>query len=135
MLAEALDLAERGGVLTPAIRRALAFGRVSAEDAAMFCAMAEEQIGQMRPAEHYLLHPEELPASEAARWFLLNRIRRLAEQGQLNRHPPAVINNFLRALPQEHRLSLLVDMVPLWGELGADDAMLETLLEVTGVTP
>jgi hypothetical protein len=30
---------------------------------------------------------------------------------------------------------MLVDLVPLWGALGADDAMLETLWEVTGVKP
>ena len=35
--------------------------------------------------------------------------------------------------PQEHRLTLLVDLVRQWGELGADDVMLETLWEVTGV--
>jgi MoxR-like ATPase len=135
MLAEALDLAERGGILTREIRRALAFGRVSPEDAAMFCAMAEESIARLRPAEHYVTHPEELPAAETARLFVLGRIRRLAEAGKLNRHPPAVVSRFLRSLSQEHRLTLLVDMVPLWGELGGDDVLLETLWEVTGVKP
>jgi MoxR-like ATPase len=135
MLAEALDLAERGGILTPPIRRALAFGRVSPEDAAMFCAMAEEKIFRLRPVEHYVDYPEDLPTGEAARWFVLNRIRRLAENGKLNQHAPPAINRFLRALSQEHRLTMLVDMVPLWGELGADDVMLETLCEVTGVRP
>jgi hypothetical protein len=28
-----------------------------------------------------------------------------------------------------------VDMVPVWGKLGADDLMLQTLWEVTGVKP
>lgn len=135
LLAEALDLAERAGVLTREIRRALAFGRVSPEDAALFCAMAEESITRLQPAEHYVDHPEELPATEAARWFLLSRIRRLAETGKLNRHRPAVVNGFLRALSQEHRLSMLVDMVPLWGELGAAEVLQETLWEVTGVQP
>jgi MoxR-like ATPase len=135
MLAEALDLAERGGILTADIRRALAFGRVSAEDAAMFCAMAEEKIARLHPAEHYVDHPEDLPATEAARWFLLNRIRKLAETQQLNGHSPEVINRFFRSLSQEHRLTMLVDMVPLWGELGAMPAMMETLWEVTGVEP
>jgi MoxR-like ATPase len=135
MLAEALDLAEKGGILTPQIRRALAFGRVSPEDAAMFCAMAEEGIARLRMAEHYVNHPEDLPGTEAARWFLLNRIRRLAEIGKLNHHPPAVINRFLRSLSQEHRLTMLVDMVPLWGELGGEKILLETLWEVTGVKP
>src|SRR2546423_13020884 len=87
MLAEALDLAERGGILTPAVRRALAFGRVSPEDAAMFCAMAEEGIARLRPPEYYVEHPGELPAGEAARWFMLNRIRKLPETGKLHRHP------------------------------------------------
>jgi hypothetical protein len=135
MLAEALDLAERGGILTAQIRRALAFGRVSPEDAAMFCAMAEEKIARLRPVEHYVDHPEDLPTGEAARWFVLNRIRRLAENGNLTEHPPRTINRFLRALSQEHRLTMLVDMVPVWAELGADDVMMETLCEVTGVRP
>ncbi len=133
MLAEALDLAEQRGILTREIRRALAFGRVSPEDAAMFCAMTEESIARLRPAEHYVEHPDDLPTGEAARWFVLNRVRRLAEAGKLGGHKPAVICRFLRALSQEHRLTLLVDAVPLWGALGADEVLLETLWEVTGV--
>jgi MoxR-like ATPase len=133
MLAEALDLAERGGILTPAIRRALAFGRVSPEDAAMFCALAEERIGSLRPAEYYVEHPADLPASETTSWFLLNRIRRLAAEGKLQTIPSDVIDRFVRALTQEQRLTLLVDMVPVWAQLGAEEAMLETLCEVTGV--
>jgi MoxR-like ATPase len=135
MLADALDLAERGGILTREVRRALAFGRLSPEDAAMYCAMAEESIARLRLADYYVTRPEELPTAETARWFLLNRVRRLAEAGKLNHHPPAVIRHFLRALSQEHRLTMLLDLVPLWGELGADDVMLETLWEVTGVRP
>ena len=67
--------------------------------------------------------------------FRSNRIRRLAEAGKLNHHPPAPVSRFLRALSQEHRLTMLVDMVPLWGELGAEDIMTETLWEITGVQP
>jgi hypothetical protein len=134
MLADALDLAERGGILTPAVRRALAFGRVSPEDAAMFCAMAEEGITRLRPPEYYVEHPAELPATEAGRWFMLNRIRKLAEAGKLDRLSPKVIESFFRALSQEHRLTMLLDMVPLWGKMGAEEVMLETLFEVTGVS-
>lgn len=133
MLAEALDMAELGGILTREVRRALAFGRVSPEDAAMFCALAEESIGRFHFADHYVDHPDELPTSETARWFLLNRIRVLAESGKLNRRDPDTIARFLRSLSQEHRLALLVDMVPLWGELAGDDVLVETLHEVTGV--
>jgi hypothetical protein len=135
MLAEALDLAEEAGLLTKEIRRALAFGRVSPEDAALFCAMAEESITRLQKAEHYVDYPEELPATDAARWFVLNGIRKLAEDGKLNGRPPAAVNRFLRSLSQEHRLTMLVDMVPLWGELGAADVLAETLAEVTGVQP
>ena len=133
MLAEALDLAERGGVLTGATRRALAFGRISPEDAAMFCSLAEERLGRLQPAEYYIEHPNELPDSEATRWFLLNRIRRLASERQLATLPRQVIDRFVRSLSQEQRLTLLVDMVPVWAELGAEEAMMDTLLEVTGV--
>ena len=133
MLAEALDLAEQGGILTPTIRRALAFGRVSPEDAAMFCAMAEEQITRLRPVEHYLEYPADLPAGETTRWFLLNRIRRLAQSNKLSGFLPSVLNRFIRALSQEQRLNLLVDMVPVWGALGAEEAMMDTLCEITGV--
>jgi MoxR-like ATPase len=134
-LGDALDRAERGGILTPAVRRALAFGRVSPEDAAMFCALTEEPIAKLRLAEHYVEHPEELPAGESARLFILNRIRRLAEDGELRRFPPAAIARFFRALSQEHRLTVMMDQVPLWAQLGAEDVMLETLWEVTGVKP
>jgi MoxR-like ATPase len=135
MLAGALDLAERADILTPPIRRALAFGRVSPEDAAMFCALAEEKISRLHLAGHYVEHPEDLPKTEAARMFVLNRIRRLAETGELYQYPPPTIDHFLRGLSQEHRLTMLVDLVPLWGALGADKVMMETLLEVTGVRP
>jgi hypothetical protein len=101
----------------------------------MFCAIAEEGMGRLRPAEHYLEHPEELPAGETARWFVLNRIRRLAQDGKLQRFAGGAVSQFLRTLSQEHRLLVLEDMVPVWGQLGADDIMLETLYDVTGVKP
>jgi len=134
-LAEALDLAENSGILTREVRRALTFGRLSPEDAALFCAMAEESLTRLRDAEYYLEHPAELPVTEAARWFVLSRIRRLAETERLNRFPPAVINSFLRALSQEHRLGMLVDLVHHWGRLGADPVIKETLWEVTELRP
>jgi hypothetical protein len=40
-LARALDLAETGGVLTPAVRRALARGKVTTRDADSFCRWVE----------------------------------------------------------------------------------------------
>ena len=55
--------------------------------------------------------------------------------GRAKRYPRAVINGFLRALSQEHRLGMLVDLVDLWGELGADAVIKETLWEVTELRP
>src|SRR5438477_383804 len=81
---------------------ALAFGRVSAQDAAIFCAMAEEAIAGLRPIEEYLLYPELLPAQDTARWFVLCRIRALLDRGELAAYPPEVLHKFLLALPQEH---------------------------------
>jgi hypothetical protein len=131
MFARALDLAEAAGELTRHARRALAFGRLSPEDAAVFCAVAEEAIGAMHPLEHYFAHPELLPAGDTARWFVLNCIRQNVKDGKLGGLEPGVVNRFLRSLPHEHQLTLLTDLVDRWGALGADDAMLDLLRQVT----
>jgi hypothetical protein len=131
MFARALDLAEAAGELTRDARRALAFGRLSAEDAAVFCALAEESIGAMQPIEHYFAHPEALPRADTARWFVLNCIRQNVRDGTLHRIEPDAVNRFLRSLPHEHQLTLLTDLVDRWGALGADEAMLDLLKQVT----
>jgi MoxR-like ATPase len=128
--ARALDAAEASGVLTRETRRALAFGRLSAEDAAVFCALAEEAIGAMHPLEHYIEHPEALPRGDAARWFVLNCIRQNVRDGRLARLKPRTVDRFLRSLPHEHQLTLVGDLVDRWGALGADAAMLGLLKQV-----
>ena len=133
-LSRALDLAEQGGVLSSELRRALAFGRVSAEDAAIFCAVTEEQIGELEPIQHYIDYPERMPTSDTALWFLLSRIRALAEIGELDHMPPQTINAFLERLPEEHRCALLVDLVAIWGRLGAHQAMFDALMQITGLS-
>ena len=134
MLADSLDRAEHAGILDREVRRALTFGRVSAEDAAMFCAITEQSIANLQPIGHYVEHPEDLPKAEAARWFLINRIRKLVESGNLKVDGPRTVDRFLRSLSQEHRLMLLVDLVGPWAELGAEDAMFDTLVDVTGIS-
>ncbi len=131
LLSRALDLAERAGVLNRETRRALAFGRVSAEDAAVFCALAEEAIGPIRPPEDYIARPELLPRTEAARWFVLNCIRQHVRDGRLAGVKPRAVSRFLRSLPQENQLTLIADLVEQWGALGADAAMLALLKKVT----
>ncbi len=133
LLSRALDLAEDAGVLTRETRRALAFGRLSAEDAAVFCALAEEQIGAMRPIEDYLMEPGLLPRTDAARWFILNCIRQNVRDSTLNHLKPRVVNRFLRALQPEQQLTVLTDLVERWGEMGADRAMLDLLKKVTAL--
>jgi hypothetical protein len=131
LLSRGLDLAEKSGILTRQLRRALAFGRVSAEDAAVYCALAEETIQRMQPLAHYLEHPESLPTGDAARWFILNCIRQHVRDGRLHGISPEMVDRFLRSLPAEHQLTLIADLVSQWSELGADPAMLALLKEVT----
>ncbi|HEU4535750.1 MAG TPA: AAA family ATPase [Polyangiaceae bacterium] len=131
-LSRALDLAERAGVLNDATRRALAFGRVSPEDAAVFCVMAEHRLDGLRPAVDYVRDPALLPADDAGRWFVLCRVREAAAAGELAALAGETVGAFLMALPREHRFALLVDMVNVWGPLGADEALLASLRELTG---
>ena len=130
LLSRALDLAQAGGILTPACRRALAFGRLSPEDAAVFCALAEESIGAVRPIEEYIRKPSLLPQGDSARWFVLDCIRQFVRDGRADGLKPAVVNRFLRSLSSEHQLTVLTDMVEKWGALGAERAMYDLLRKV-----
>jgi hypothetical protein len=131
LLSRALDMAQRAGVLTAETRRALAFGRLSPEDAVVFCALAEDAIGAIRPLDEYLRKPELLPKSDAARWFILDCIRQFVRDGKAEGLKPAAVTRFLRSLSPEHQLLVLTDMVETWGALGADRAMFALLRKVT----
>ena len=131
LLSRGLDLAEAADILTSELRRALAFGRVSAEDAAVYCALAEESIQRMQPLTHYIEHPSSLPTGDAARWFILNCIRQHVRDGRLHGVTAETLNRFLSSLPHEHQLTLISDLVGQWSDLGADPAMLVLLKEVT----
>jgi len=132
-LSRSLDLAESAGVLDATTRRALAFGRLSPEDAAMFCALAEESLTPLRELGDYLREPETLPQGESGRWFVLDCMRQHVREGRLEAVEPAVIDRFMRALPDEHQLQVLTDLVDRWAELGAEDAMFELLGRVAQV--
>ncbi|OAI46174.1 ATP-binding protein [Planctomycetaceae bacterium SCGC AG-212-F19] len=131
LLSRALDMAEANGILDRSTHRALAFGRLSAEDAAVFCALAEELIGPMKPLEHYIENPQALPSGEAARWFILNCIRQLVKDDRLRGLPPKTIDRFLAGLSSEQQLTLLSGLVERWGALGAGKAMFRLLKKVT----
>lgn len=131
LLSQALDMAEQSGILNRETRRALAFGRLSSEDAAVFCALAEEAVGTMAPVESYIERPGLLPKGETARWFILNSIRQNVAAGRLGAVKTRAVARFLRSLPTESQLMLLTDLVEQWGALGADKAMLAVLRTVT----
>lgn len=131
LLSQALDMAESAGILNRETRRALAFGRLSSEDAAVFCALADETVGTLAPVETYIENPDALPKGETARWFILNAIRQNVAAGRLGKVKPRSVAHFLRSLPTENQLTLLTDLVEQWGALGADKAMLALLRTVT----
>jgi hypothetical protein len=138
LLSRDLDLAERAGDLKDAERRAITFGRLSPEDAGLFCALAEDGIGDLRPLAEYLRDPELLPKQPTAMWFVVSRLRRAVEHDELRPDDageefPAQVNALLAALPQEYRFAVLLDRVKKWGDYGASQAMLDTLTEVTGL--
>jgi hypothetical protein len=130
LLSRAFDMAEKSGLLSDETRRALAFGRLSPEDAAVFCALAEEKIGAVRPLADYLREPSLLPGGDSARWFILDCIRQFVRDGKADGFKPRVINRFLRSLSTEHQLIVLTDMVEKWGALGAERAMLQLLRRI-----
>jgi hypothetical protein len=132
-LSGGLRLCERAGICGTEQRRALAFGRVSAVDAAVFCAMAEASLADLRPPAEYISHPETLPAEDAARWFVLSAIRSIVARGGSLPVDAGAINQFLLYLPPEHRFALLVGLVDRWGDLGAAPALISALKEATGL--
>ena len=148
-LSRAMDLTEQRGLLSRSVCRALAFGTVSPEDAAIFTAMRENEIHELAPLLHYLQHPGELPSSPFAIWFLINRLRdeverrtrersaagfgRFKESSLLDELTPTQLNAFLGKLPSEILCALLVDHVAAWGALGADETLIRTFHEVTGL--
>ena len=130
LLSRAFDMAEKSGLLSHETRRALAFGRLSPEDAAVFCALAEETIGTVRPLADYIRNPDLVPKGDSARWFILDCIRQFVRDGKADGFKPRVINRFLRSLSSEHQLIVLTDMVEKWGALGADRAMFDLLRKI-----
>jgi len=130
LLSRAFDMAQKAGMLNAETRRALSFGRLSPEDAAVFCALAEESIGPVQPLATYIKDPSLLPKGDSARWFLIDCIRQFVRDGRADGFGPKVVNRFLRALSPEHQLIVLTDMVDTWGALGAEPAMLDLLKKV-----
>ncbi len=143
LLSRDLDLAHQAGRLNHDERRALAFGRLSAQDAALFCALCEEGLAEMRKPVEYLDRPDQLPTTDTGMWFLVSRMRAAVANKELALPPGLTeeqanefrdkVNRFLLAVPEEFRFALLLDHVKQWDELGASPAMSAALREVTGL--
>lgn len=135
-LSQALDLAERAGLLSAGVVRALAFARISAEDAALFATAFEFDLAQLQPPLHYIRHPEQLPDNDqrGRLWLILNAIRdhvwHWVDNPGADRPTAAEVNTFLEALVAENRFAVLVDRVEHWHRLGAREALLDTI-EIT----
>jgi len=132
-LSIALDMAEMAGALSEENRRALAFGSVSPQDAALYCALAEESLATLLPIEQYFDEPEKLPQEDTARWFIVNQMRGWIQRDELPDIPAEKVNHFLAALPGDFRFAAMVDLVKPWARLGASEAMFAALREVTGL--
>jgi|GEM_PF-355652 len=141
LLSRDMQLAETGGQLSAEERRALAFGRLTPHDAALFCALCDDGLGNLRPTEDYFNDPSLLPKTDTAMWFVVSRLRQEVGTGQF-RVPEddsaavafrAKVNAFLAAIGEEYRFALMLDQIEHWAELGASDAMLKTLKTVTGL--
>src|SRR5207249_1160459 len=107
-----LDLAEQGGQLEAEERRAIAFGRLSPEDAGLFCALVEDGLADLRPIHEYLRDPSLLGGPSTALWFVVSRLRKAVEREELKppdaaEEFPDQVNALLAALPQEFRFAAL----------------------------
>ncbi len=128
LFSRSLDLAEASGILNRETRRALAFGRLSPEDAAVFCALAEETIAADAAARELcratrnscpMVRPRAGSSSTAS-------ASTCGTSGS-GRVGARAVNRFLSSLPPEHQLTVLTDLVARWGALGAEPAMLALL--------
>lgn len=125
---KSLDAAQAASALTPEVRRALAFGLLSARDAAGLCAVVTE--GELGKPEWYVMHPERLPIEGARRWLVLEALRNLVQAGRL-RCSAAKVESFLLGLPLEQRIAVLIGAVDAWRRAGASNSLEQIITQVT----
>jgi hypothetical protein len=95
--------------------------------------MAEGKIYDLLSVQEYIKNPQKLPKEESALWFVLSHIRIHVQRNELQVENPEAVNNFLKAIPYEHRFTLIVGLVSQWAKLGAEQALLDSLKHVTGI--
>ena len=133
-LSNALNLCMEKEILDSRLLKGLTFGRVSAEDAAVFSAIFEAKVYDLHKLEDYIRNPNLLP-KDSGLWFILHGIRNALESGSFteNTFSEAEINNFFNSISKECMFALLTGNVEKWGRLGADDVFLNALKEATGL--
>ncbi len=105
--------------------------------------MCEYNLGSLQPWYEYVRHPDRLPSGTegedlAAKFFVLDTIRRAVGAGEdakldADKRPtPAQVNAFLSSLRKEDRIVLLLDQVPQWAALGADEALVAAFEDIAG---
>lgn len=132
-LSNAIQLCSQNGKIDLALLRSLAFGRVSAEDAAIFSSIYENEISEILSLEKYIKSPEKLPQESTKLWIVLHSIRKALEEGKLNSFSSETLENFLSKVPTDNLFTLLSGNVEKWGELGLQKFLKQTLVEVTGI--
>ncbi|MCR5165044.1 MAG: AAA family ATPase [Thermoguttaceae bacterium] len=135
-LSRSLDLLEASKTLTPETMRAIAYGRVSPEDASMFTVFVESNLDSLKLPIEYMTHKVPLPEDRTQRWFILHGIRQLVltQLDFLKKNTtPEQILTFLQSIKREELASLLLGLVEEWGQLGASPAICMMLEEITGI--
>ncbi|MBR4221102.1 MAG: hypothetical protein IKR81_08105 [Victivallales bacterium] len=140
-LSNALTLMEKAGTLNEKMREVLAYGTVSAEDAAVFCVYVKMQEKNLPSLAEIIRNPTLLPSGKetddrAWRCCILQGIRRIVEtdnyQKQVGNCTPEQLNLFLMSLDAEERIMLLMGCVAKWGNLGADQTILDEFSNLVG---
>jgi hypothetical protein len=122
-LSRALDLVERAGPTSPHVRRALAAGSVSPQDAAEFCACAQEGMSAPRDPAWLLENPAAIPRDGALRWTSLYAVRDAVARDALVPKPASTFTRFFKVFTADERSVLLEGLTDRWARLGALRAM------------
>ena len=116
-LAQALDRVSAGGSGTATVRRSLAFGRVSAEDASLFADSGWRCLVGSRAAD-LVSGAARLPRPDDAAYALaLDLVHRGAVAGELDGLPRSTVDAFLAGLDREHQYTLYGRDRSVWERL------------------
>ena len=132
---------EEAGTLNEKMREVLAYGTVSAEDAAVFNVYCQMKTRDMPSLKEIISNPALLPNGKdndtrAWRCSILQGIRSLVEKDsftqKLGEFSPDQLNDFMMGLDAEERVMLLMGCVAKWGRLGADETLIKEFNNLIG---